>query len=301
MDPGFSASSRKIELTSQSNIIEETASLISGSSDISQRRNFLEDKGYKKLTHIVNDDNVTVITAKATDPDRIVTIKIISKAGNSGFCRKKGFYKEIEMMRQLNNHKNLIRYYRSIETVNRYYIVMECAQNGSLSDLIRNEKYLAESKARKIYRQLASVLSYCNSRGCIHHDIKSETILFDANDVLKISIFGYSYRSMINHSVVVDTDCESSSLTEPDYADIYGSGIVLFEMVYGQLPKNYSNVSLKHSLRYVHFPEEPDVTPMCNSLISSILVPQIENRISWNDISDTEWMKQEDMVKVDDS
>lgn len=298
MDPGFSVSSKKIELASQSSTIDETTSEISETSDINQKRNVLEDEGYKKLKRIVNDDNVTVITARASDPDRIVTIKIMSKAGNSGFCRKKGFYKEIEMMKQLN-HPNLIKYHRSIETVNRFYIVMECAQKGSLSDLIRSEKYLTEPKARKIYRQLASVLSYCNSRGCNHHDIKSETILFDANDVLKISIFGYSYRSMLNHSIVVDTDCESASLTEPDYADIYGSGVVLFEMVYGKLPRGYSNVSLKHSLRCVHFPEEPDVTPMCKSLISGIIVPQADNRISWNDIIDSEWMKQQDMVKVD--
>jgi serine/threonine protein kinase len=158
-------------------------------SDITKTGNLLEKEGYITSDRIANTDDVTVITARSSETGGVVTIKIMSKAGDSGFCRKKGFYKEIEMMAQLN-HPNLIKYYRSIESLNRYYIVMECAHNGSLSDLIRTERYLSETRARSIYRQLASVLSYCNARGCIHHDIKSGTILFDANNVPKISIFG---------------------------------------------------------------------------------------------------------------
>lgn len=302
MESGFSVNSKKAELANQLSDAGRSLSItsvISGNSDTRQKRNVLEEEGYMMLKSIVKEDNVTVITAKSSATGGIVTIKIMSKAGNSGFCRKKGFYQEIEMMRQLN-HPNLIKYYRSIETVNRFYIVMECAPNGSLSDLIRNETYLTEPKARNIYRQLVSVLSYCNSRGMIHHGINSETILFDANNILKISIFGYSYRSMINHCIVVDTDCESNNPTEYDYADVYGSGIVLFEMVYGKLPKGYDNVSLKHSLRHAHFPKQPDVTSMCKSLISRIVVPQSDNRITWNDITETDWMLQEDVPKVDD-
>lgn len=300
MDSSFSVSFKKPQLASQSNTSGENSAMLESLSNMQPvpsvtsagsklKRNYLEEEGFETLKNIADEDNVKVITASSSKTGGIVTIKIMSKAGNSGFCRKKGFHQEIEMMRQLN-HPNLIKFIRGIETMKRYYIVMECAQNGSLADLIRNEKYLTETKARIIYRQLASALSYCNARGCIHHDIQSKTILFVADNVVKISIFGYSYRSMLNHCVVVDTDCESSSLTEPDYADIFGSGIVLYEMVYGKLPKGYDCVSLKHSLRYVNFPEQPDVPSMCKALISRILVSQSDSRISWNDITDTDWI-----------
>ncbi|KAG4067838.1 hypothetical protein HA402_010524 [Bradysia odoriphaga] len=310
MESRFSMNSKDLEKASASSSTGESSTSAirqtfsnkeptpSHSSVISHQGSLLEKEGYRTSDTIDNANNVTVITARSSETGGVVTIKIMTKVGNSGFCRKKGFYQEIEMMRQLD-HPNLIKYYRSIETPNRYYIVMECAQNGSLSDLIRKEGYLTEPRARNIYRQLASVLSYCNSRGCIHHDIKSGNILFDANCVPKISIFGYSYRSMLNHCVVVDTDCESSTLTEPDYADIFGSGIVLFEMVFGKLPKGYDNVSLKHSLRHVHFPDEPAVDSVCKSLISRILVQQQGNRISWNDIVDTDWMLRQDICKVE--
>lgn len=295
------ASTSSTEASSSSTNIWQTFSTIKRASSYASdttihQGNILEKEGYKTLDPIDKANDVTVITATSSETGGLVTIKIMSKAGNAGFCRKKGFYQEIEMMRQLN-HPNLIKYYRSIETANRYYIVMECAQNGSLSDFIRKEGHLTEPKARSIYRQLVNVLSYCNSRGCIHHDIKSGNILFNADGVPKISIFGYSYRSMLNHCVVVDTDCESSSLTEPDYADVFGSGIVLFEMLFGKLPKGYDNVTLKRSLRHVHFPDEPVVDSVCKSLISRILVPKYDNRISWNDITDTEWMLRPDMEK----
>lgn len=300
MKSGFSISgSKKPMLPSQSTKTEEitvrqTLSNVSSvTGNDSQKPTLLEEEGYKTLKRIVVEDSVTVITAKSSKTGGIVTIKIMSKVGSSGYCRKKGFHQEIEMMRQLN-HPNLIQYFQSIETKNRYYIVMECAQNGSLADLIKKEKCLTETKARMIYRQLVNVLSYCNARGAIHHDIKSETILFGDDNVLKISIFGYSYRNMLNHCVVVTTDCESSNVTEPDYADIYGSGIVLFEMVYGKLPKGYAKVSMEYSLRYIDFPKQPDVSSMCKKLISSIVVPPPEKRISWNDITNTEWMEQEE-------
>lgn len=201
MESGFSVSSKKLELASQSSITGETSAIPETLSNVTsvnsdgetQKRNYLEEEGYQTLKNIVDEENMKVITAKSSKTGGIVTIKIMSKAGNSGFCRKKGFHQEIEMMRQLS-HPHLIKFLRGIETIKRYYIVMECAQNGSLSDLIRNEKFLTETKARNIYRQLASVLSYCNARGCFHHDIQSKTILFGADNVLKISIFGYSYR-----------------------------------------------------------------------------------------------------------
>lgn len=291
-----SQSNRSIETSASSLNIKPATSILSVEDSL--KGNFLKEKGYETIKSIVNEENVKVITANCAETGGIVTIKIMSKTGDSGFCRKKGFYQEIEMTRHLN-HPNLIQYYRSIETTNRFYIVMECAQ-GSLSDLIQKEKYLTEIKARHIYRQLASVLSYCNSRGAIHHDIRSETILFAADDVIKISLFGYSYRSMLNHCIVVDTDCESNSLTEPDYADIYGSGIVLFEMVYGKLPKGYDKVSLRHSLRYAEFPKEPVVTSMLKTLISRLIVSHSDSRMSWNNIIDNEWMLQEDMPKIVD-
>lgn len=311
MESKFSISSKNAEQSSQQSSSTEASSsstiwqtfstikpAISQTSDISRRKNLLEKEGYQAIDPVDSTNDVTVITARSSETGGMVTIKIMSKAGNSGFCRKKGFYQEIEMMRQLN-HPNLIKYFRSIETANRYYIVMECAQNGSLSELIRKEGHFTEPKARSIYRQLVNVLSYCNSRGCIHHDIKSGNILFDDKNVPKISIFGYSYRSMLNHCVVVDTDCESNSLTEPDYADIFGSGIVLFEMIFGKLPKGYDNVTLKHSLRHVHFPDEPAVDSICKSLVSRILLPTQDNRISWNDITDSDWMLRQDIRKVD--
>lgn len=296
MESRFSDGTTKPKPAGESSKFEETTSVLqslsnitSESSEESSKKKFLEEEGYKQLKHIVDEDHVTVITAKSSRTGGIVTIKIMSKAGDSGYCRKKGFHQEIEMMRQLK-HPNLIKYYQSIETIKRYYIVMECAQNGSLSDLIQKEKYLNETRARNIYRQLVDVLSYCNARGAIHHDIKSNTILFGEDDMLKISIFGYSYRNMLHHCIVVDADCESSDLTKADYADIYGSGIVLFEMVYGKLPKGYVSVSLEHSLRYVDFPEEPDVSTNCKKLISKIVVPSADHRISWNDITNIDWM-----------
>lgn len=161
---------------------------------------------------------------------------------------------------------------------------MEYAQN-TLSDLIQNEKFLIESRARSIYRQLVSVLSYCNSYGMVHHDINSKKILINAENILKISIFGYSYRS-----IDVYTNCKSDNIVQYDYADIFSSGVVLFEMLYGKLPVGYDQVSLKRFFRHVQFPDQPHVNMICKTLIQRILVQQSDERISWKDIVESDFI-----------
>lgn len=90
--------------------------------------------------------------------------------------------------------------------------------------------------------------------------------------------------------IVEDTNCENGNIVQPDSADIFGSGVVLFEMLYGKWPVSYDQVSLKHYFRHVYFPEQPYVNTICKSLIWRILVPQIDKTISWNDIVERDFI-----------
>lgn len=96
-----------------------------------------------------------------------MAVKIISKFKAPSDYLKKFLPREIEVVKGLK-HENLIRFYQSIETTHRVYIIMQFAENGSLLDLIRKESYLDETRSRKFYTQLINAVDYCHDKGVVH-------------------------------------------------------------------------------------------------------------------------------------
>ncbi|XP_037039597.1 testis-specific serine/threonine-protein kinase 3-like [Bradysia coprophila] len=268
-----------------------------------QRKSILEDNGYERIQEVGVGTYAKVITAYSAKEKNIVAIKIISKLTTSKTFKRKFLHREIDVVRGLN-HRNIIRYYRSIETTHRIYIIMEYARNGSLLDMIRRESYFSEVKARHVYRQLFDALEYIHSRGIVHRDIKCENILFDDNNVLKIIDFGFAscyYRG--SRGAMSETYCGSRAYCcpellkqkpyNPQSADIWASGVVLFAMVYGKLPFDDSDLAklLKQVQSKVQFPDKPIVSRKCQQLISAILAP-FKKRATLAQINQFDWMIQ---------
>lgn len=265
-----------------------------------QRKSILEDNGYERIQEVGVGTYAKVITAYSAKEKRIVAIKIISKLTTSSTFKRKFLHREIEVVRGLN-HRNIIKYYRSIETTHRIYIVMEYARNGSLLDMIRRESHFSEAKARHVYHQLIDALEYIHSRGIVHRDIKCENILFDDNDVLKIIDFGFASCCKENKRALSETYCGSRAYCcpellkqkpyQPHSADIWASGVVLFAMVYGKLPYDDSDLTklLKQVQSKVHFPNKPEVSRMCQQLIVAILAP-FKKRATLAQIKKFDWM-----------
>lgn len=125
---------------------------------------------------------------------------------------------------------------------------MEYAQRGSLLDLMAAKHILSEAGARHYFRQLIDALDFCHSRHIAHRDLKLENLLLFWEDCVKIGDFGFARQFDVgNTSTELSlTFCGSNAYISPEIlnqrpynplsADIWACGVILFAMVFGDLP-----------------------------------------------------------------
>lgn len=277
-----------------------------------RQESVLKKSGYTVQETIGTGAFSNVMKAFSKTHNQTVAVKVISKQKASQDVLTKFLPREIDLVTRLK-HENLIRYHECIETTLRYYIVMQYAENGSLLQLIRREKYLPEERARSFFNQLINAVEYIHSMGVVHRDIKCENIVFDANFTLKLIDFGFARGNMQPVAVgskmkpvLSKTFCGSHAYASPEIlksipyqpqlSDIWAVGVVLYTMVFGQLPfSNVNNVNylIKQVAAGPTFPKDRCVSDECKDLIKRIMRPAAE-RVSIEEMRCLPWLSEDD-------
>lgn len=144
-------------------------------------------------------------------------------------------------------HPNIITIHDVGQVENVCYIVMEYLQY-SLVDKIRNspDHHLNPQEALWILKNLALALAYAHKEGFIHRDIKPDNILFRKDNVPVLVDFGISRALDSDHhltttGMIIGTphymspeQCKGEKID--GQSDIYALGIVLYEMLTGEIP-----------------------------------------------------------------
>ena len=102
-------------------------------------------------------------------------VKIIQKKPGS-FHRSK-LLKEIEIYHMCRGHKNITQLVEFFEEEDQFYLVFEKLHGGPLLEHIQRRKFLTESEASTIVRNLAKALMFLHSRGIAHRDLKPDNVL----------------------------------------------------------------------------------------------------------------------------
>lgn len=159
-------------------------------------------------------------------------------------------------------HPGIINIYDVVSEGNNQYIVMEYVDGVTLKEYLQEHK-LPLNVALEIGEQLAAALNHAHIHNIIHCDIKPQNILLDKNMQPKIADFGIA--KMVTNQTMVYSKAVMGSVhyISPEQAgggqvtarsDIYSLGIVLFEMLTGQVPYNGEtavSVAMMHAERPV--------------------------------------------------
>jgi serine/threonine protein kinase len=189
-----------------------------------------------------------VYKARQTKLDRLVALKVLPPevARDPAFAER--FTREARSLARLN-HPNIVTVHDFGDVDGLYYFTMEYVDGRSLRDLLQSGP-LPPAQARAIVTQVCDALQYAHDEGLVHRDIKPENILLDRKGRVKIADFGLARLVGLTPAYLTLTGSHEAMGTllymAPEQmgrahavdhrADIYSLGVVLYEMLTGDLP-----------------------------------------------------------------
>ncbi len=185
-----------------------------------------------------------VYRAQDTKLNEEVALKLIKPEIAADKRTVERFHNEIKIARKIG-HKNVCRTYDLHEEGRTLYLTMEYVRGEDLKSLIHRTKTLSTKTALAITRQIAEGLGEAHKLGIVHRDLKPGNIMIDKDGQAKIMDFGVA-RAMREKGIsgagaIIGTpEYMSPEQVEGKEADprtdIYALGIILFEMLMGQVP-----------------------------------------------------------------
>ncbi|XP_071444061.1 uncharacterized protein Nuak [Hetaerina americana] len=228
-----------------------------------------------------------------------VAIKTIKKAKIETEADLIRIRREIQIMSSVQ-HPNIIHIYEVFENREKMVLVMEYAAGGELYDYLSERKVLAETEARRIFRQISTAVYYCHKHKICHRDLKLENILLDENGNAKIADFGLS--NVFDETRLLNTFCGSPLYASPEIVrgtpyhgpevDCWSLGVLLYTLVYGAMPFDGSNFKrlVKQISQGDYF--EPKKASPASPLIRAILTVNPRRRADIEAICSHWWVNE---------
>lgn len=190
------------------------------------------------------------VVYKARQPqlDRFVALKILPDEADKDPAFGERFSREARALAKLN-HPNIVAVYDFGQAGGHYFLMMEFVDGMNLRQL-EHSKALTPQEALAITPKICDALQYAHEEGVVHRDIKPGNILIDRKGRVKIADFGLAKMlgqekkdlSLTGEQTIMGTphymapEQMNSSKTVDHRADIYSLGVVIYEMLTGELP-----------------------------------------------------------------
>jgi tRNA A-37 threonylcarbamoyl transferase component Bud32 len=187
-----------------------------------------------------------VYKARQKSLDRLVALKLLApeRVNDPQFAER--FGREARALAALN-HPNIVTIHDFGQAGGFYFLLMEFVDGVNLRQAMKAGRFTPE-QALAVVPPVCEALQFAHEHGIVHRDIKPENLLLDKDGRVKIADFGIA--KMLNENDTSGVLTESQPAGTPQYmapeqkahraadhrSDIYSLGVVLYEMLTGELP-----------------------------------------------------------------
>ena len=201
------------------------------------------DGRYRIIRKLGAGGMADVYLAEDQELGRRVAIKILNDRHASDDSFVERFRREAKNAAGLS-HPNIVSIYDRGEAEGTYYIAMEFLDGRSLKELIVARGSAPIKIAIEYARQILAALGAAHQHGIVHRDIKPHNVLVGGEGRLKVTDFGIA-RSGASQMTEVGSIIGTAQYLSPEQArgapvdqtsDLYSVGVVLYEMLTGQVP-----------------------------------------------------------------
>lgn len=210
------------------------------------------------ITNLIGKGGMAeVYLAYDTILNREVAIKILKSDMSDDDIALERFKREAGATTQLS-HPNIVDVYDVGDDGDKHFIVMEYVKGYTLKQLIKKRGAIPYKEAVWLTKQIAGALMEAHRNGIIHRDVKSQNVLLKPDGTVKLSDFGIALSADAMQITHKDSVLGSVHYLAPEISrgrqasmqsDIYSLGIVLYELLTGDVPFKADTpvqVALKH-------------------------------------------------------
>ena len=234
----------------------------------------------------------SVFRAHDRQLERLVAIKILHQhyADDPEYLER--FRREARAVARLS-HPNIVTVIDRGDDGSRQYIVFEHVEGENLKELVVRSGRLPVRQALELALAVADGLAFAHDHGLVHRDVKPQNVLLSSEGEVKVTDFGIARSLHVEHGVTqTGTVLGTGEYLAPEQAsgktvspatDVYSLGVVLWELLAGEVPftgENFVAVALHHvNDSPPHLRERrPDVSPRLDAAVDRALAKDPAHR-----------------------
>jgi serine/threonine-protein kinase len=190
--------------------------------------------------------------------ERLVALKVLHPHYGDDEEYVERFRREARSVAQLS-HPHIVTVIDRGEDDGQQFIVFEYIDGENLKQLVARTGPLPTRRALELSVEIADALSFAHEHGLIHRDVKPQNVLVSPDGDAKVTDFGIARSLDVGHGVTqTGTVLGTSNYLSPEQAsgkqttqatDVYSLGVVLYELLTGDVPfpgDNFVAIAMKH-------------------------------------------------------